>query len=115
MAGGRRVWVVFSGSFFESPFQGAQALDFIGRLHKGFDRIVEIRARPQRHETGFASALQSALRVGLAAGMDAIVAYEARDVGLLAGQWIGLCIWIIGWDDEEEAEQPEGEREKAKA
>ena len=48
----------------------------------------------------------------LALGMDALVAYEARSVGLLAGQWVallvatalvaGLCVWIIGWDDEEE-------------
>ena len=59
--------------------------------------------------------------IGLAAGMDAMVAYEARDVGLLTGQWIGLliattlvaglCIWIIGWDDEEEEER-EKEKEK---
>ena len=50
----------------------------------------------------------------LALGMDAMVAYEARSVGLLAGQWAallvattlvaGLCVWIIGWDDEEEEE-----------
>ncbi len=54
----------------------------------------------------------------LAAGMVAIISYEARDVGLLAGQWAalivatvlvaGLCVWIIGWeDDEEEEEKPE--------
>ena len=55
----------------------------------------------------------------LGLGMDAMVAYEARDVGLLAGQWTaliiattlvaGLCVWIIGWEDEEEeaaADQP---------
>ncbi len=63
--------------------------------------------------------------IGLAAGMDAMVAYEARDVGLLAGQWIGLviattlvaglCIWIIGWDDEEEVEEQEKENGKEKA
>lgn len=51
----------------------------------------------------------------LALGMDAMVIYEAREVGLLAGQWIalviattlvaGLCVWIIGWEDDE----PEGE------
>ena len=50
----------------------------------------------------------------LALGMDAMVAYEARSVGLLAGQWAallvattlvaGLCVGIIGWDDEEEEE-----------
>ncbi len=37
---------------------------------------------------------------------------EARDVGLLLGQWIalivasilvaGLCIWIVSWEDSEE-------------
>ena len=47
----------------------------------------------------------------LALGMDALVAYEARTVGLLIGQWIallvattlvaGLCVWIIGWEDDE--------------
>jgi hypothetical protein len=46
----------------------------------------------------------------LALGMNAIVIYEARSVGLLAGQWAalivattlvaGLCVWIIGWEDE---------------
>jgi hypothetical protein len=48
----------------------------------------------------------------LGIGMVAIIAYEARDVGLLAGQWIalivatilvaGLCVWIIGWEDDED-------------
>jgi hypothetical protein len=48
--------------------------------------------------------------VVLALGMNAIVVYEARSVGLQAGQWIalggattlvaGLCVWIIGWDDD---------------
>jgi hypothetical protein len=52
----------------------------------------------------------------LALGMDLMVAYEARDVGLLAGQWAaliiattlvaGLCVWIIGWEDDEEDEPP---------
>lgn len=51
----------------------------------------------------------------LAIGMVAIISYEARDVGLLPGQWValivatvlvaGLCVWIIGWDDDEEEEQ----------
>ncbi|MEK7276696.1 MAG: hypothetical protein AAB427_05050 [Chloroflexota bacterium] len=51
----------------------------------------------------------------LAAGMVAIITYEARDVGLLAGQWAalivatvlvaGLCVWIIGWEDDEEEEK----------
>jgi hypothetical protein len=52
----------------------------------------------------------------LALGMDLMVAYEARNVGLLAGQWAaliiattlvaGLCVWIIGWEDDEEDEAP---------
>lgn len=51
----------------------------------------------------------------LGIGMVAILAYEAKDVGLLPGQWAalivatvavaGLCVWIIGWEDgDEEAE-----------
>ena len=50
----------------------------------------------------------------LAIGMNAMVVYEARDVGLLTGQWIallvattlvaGLCVWIIGWEDDAEDE-----------
>jgi hypothetical protein len=58
----------------------------------------------------------------LAIGMVAILAYEAKDVGLLPAQWAalvvatvavaGLCVWIIGWEDGEEedaiaAEVPE--------
>ncbi len=63
----------------------------------------------------------------LGLGMDAMVAYEARDVGLLAGQWTaliiattlvaGLCVWIIGWEDEEEeaaADQPAEKPAEAK-
>lgn len=52
--------------------------------------------------------------LALALGMDGLVAFEARGVGLLVGQWIalliattlvaGLCVWIIGWEDEEETE-----------
>ncbi|HOT92577.1 MAG TPA: hypothetical protein PLJ78_11335 [Anaerolineae bacterium] len=48
----------------------------------------------------------------LSIGMVAILVWSARDVGLLAGQWIalivatiavaGLAVWIIGWEDEEE-------------
>ncbi len=50
----------------------------------------------------------------LALGMVAILTYEARDVGLEPSQWFwlivitigvaGLCIWIIGWGDEDEDE-----------
>ncbi|MGD1993931.1 MAG: hypothetical protein PVI59_12120 [Anaerolineae bacterium] len=56
----------------------------------------------------------------LAVGMVAILIWSARDVGLEPGQWLalivatiglaGLCVWIIGWeDDEEEASQEAGE------
>lgn len=48
----------------------------------------------------------------LAVGMVIILVWSARDVGLLAGQWAalivatillaGLCVWIIGWEDEKE-------------
>jgi protein-S-isoprenylcysteine O-methyltransferase Ste14 len=51
----------------------------------------------------------------LAVGMVIVLIWSAKGVGLLAGQWValivativlaGLCVWIIGWDDEEEAEE----------
>jgi hypothetical protein len=51
----------------------------------------------------------------LAVGMVAILVWSARDVGLLPGQWAaliiatigvaGLCVWIIGWEDEEKGEE----------
>ncbi len=54
----------------------------------------------------------------LAVGMVVILVWSARDVGLLPGQWAalivatvllaGLCVWIIGWEDEGE----EGEKER---
>jgi hypothetical protein len=54
----------------------------------------------------------------LAVGMVAILVWSARDVGLLPGQWAaliiatvgvaGLCVWIIGWEDEEEKEEESG-------
>ena len=50
--------------------------------------------------------------IALALGMDGLVAYEARTVGLQPMQWLaligvttlvaGLCVWIIGWEDEED-------------
>ena len=50
----------------------------------------------------------------LGVGMVAIISYEARDVGLLWGQWAalivatiavgGLCVWIISWEDDESEE-----------
>jgi hypothetical protein len=60
----------------------------------------------------------------LAVGMVAILAWSARDVGLLAGQWAalivatiglaGLCVWIIGWEDvdEEASDRAESEGEE---
>lgn len=52
--------------------------------------------------------------VVLAVGMVAILLWSARDVGLLPGQMLalaiatvlvaGLCIWIIGWEEEETEE-----------
>ena len=58
----------------------------------------------------------------LAAGMVVILVWSARDVGLLPVQWFalivatiglaGLCVWIIGWEDEwEDEEGEEGEKE----
>lgn len=53
----------------------------------------------------------------LAAGMVAILVYEARSVGLQGMQWFwlvvitilvaGACIWIISWGDDED--EPEGQ------
>jgi K+ transporter len=49
----------------------------------------------------------------LSLGCTGLLIYEARDVGLTTGNWIalivatiavaGLCIWIVSWEDEEEA------------
>jgi hypothetical protein len=54
----------------------------------------------------------------LGIGMVVILAYEAKDVGLLPGQWAaliiatiavaGLCVWIIGWEDDDEGEEKPG-------
>ncbi len=53
----------------------------------------------------------------LALGMVGILVYEARDVGLLATQWLalivatvlvaGLCVWIISWEDS--SDEPESQ------
>lgn len=50
--------------------------------------------------------------IALAVGMVVILLWSAKDVGLLPTQLIalvaatillaGLCIWIIGWEDNEE-------------
>ena len=57
----------------------------------------------------------------LAIGMVAILVWSAWDVGLEPGQWAalivatiglaGLCVWIIGWEEEEPTdEQEQGEK-----
>lgn len=61
--------------------------------------------------------------VVLAIGMVAILVWSARDVGLLPGQWAalivatigvaGLCVWIIGWEDEETPEKTDSQQEKS--
>jgi hypothetical protein len=48
----------------------------------------------------------------LSVGMVVLLLIEARDVGLLPGQWLalmiatvlvaGACVWIISWEDEDE-------------
>jgi len=48
----------------------------------------------------------------LSLGMVVILVVEARDVGLLAGQWValllatigvaGLCVWIVSWEDRDD-------------
>lgn len=53
--------------------------------------------------------------VVLSLGIVGLLVYEARDVGLTAGNWIaliiasiivsGLCIWIVSWEDEEESQE----------
>lgn len=52
----------------------------------------------------------------LSVGMAAIIAWEARDVGLLPMQWLaliaatvlvaGLSVWIIGWEDDDDDAEP---------
>ena len=67
----------------------------------------------------------------LALGMVILLVIEARDVGLLPGQWValivatilvaGACIWIISWEDEddvdaeESADKPRQENQQDKA
>jgi len=58
----------------------------------------------------------------LAIGMVAILIWSARDVGLEALQWAtlivatillaGLCVWIIGWNDQEENVEEEAQDEE---
>ena len=53
----------------------------------------------------------------LALGMVILLVIEARDVGLLPGQWIalivatvlvaGACIWIVSWEDSDDEDADE--------
>ena len=50
----------------------------------------------------------------LAIGMVIILVWSARDVGFTSSQWValiittillaGACVWIIGWEDDEETD-----------
>jgi hypothetical protein len=50
----------------------------------------------------------------LAIGMVIILAWSAKDVGFTTSQWValiittillaGACVWIIGWEDDEDEE-----------
>jgi len=62
----------------------------------------------------------------LAIGMVVILIWSARDVGFTGSQWAalivttillaGACVWIIGWeDDEEEVEEAPPETESKEA
>ncbi len=56
----------------------------------------------------------------LSLGIVILLVIEARDVGLLLGQWIalivasvvvaGLCIWIVSWEDQDEAAEESAEQ-----
>ncbi len=53
--------------------------------------------------------------IALAIGMVIVLVIAARDVGLLWNQWLflvlatiglaGLCVWIIGWEANDEEEE----------
>lgn len=53
--------------------------------------------------------------IALATGMVILLVLEARDVGLLVGQWAalivttilvaGVCVWIISFEDEDPEEE----------
>ncbi len=61
----------------------------------------------------------------LSVGIVVLLMIEARDVGLLIGQWLalivasilvaGLCIWIVTWEDSDEkaAESANGTKPQA--
>jgi hypothetical protein len=60
----------------------------------------------------------------LAIGMVIILVWSARDVGFTSSQWValiittillaGACVWIIGWEDDEETEVNTGEDKEGK-
>lgn len=59
----------------------------------------------------------------LAIGMVLILVWSARDVGFTGGQWValvittillaGACVWIIGWEDDDEDEVDPAEQNGA--
>ena len=61
----------------------------------------------------------------LAIGMVIILVLSASTVGFTPGQWTalvittillaGACVWIIGWEDDEEDAEALGEQAKAEA
>lgn len=61
----------------------------------------------------------------LAIGMVIILVWSARDVGFTPGQWTalvittillaGACVWIIGWEDEEDDAQASAEQAQTEA
>ena len=61
---------------------------------------------------------QLTMWAALAVGMVVILVWSARNEGFAAGQWAaligatvvlaGLCAWIIGWGEDEDASEPEG-------
>jgi hypothetical protein len=63
--------------------------------------------------------------VVLAIGMVIILVWSAWEVGFTPGQWTalvittillaGACVWIIGWEDDEDEAQPEQTPTEAEA
>ncbi len=61
----------------------------------------------------------------LAVGMVIILLLSARNVGLELSQWValivatillaGACVWIIGWDDDNDLEEDEAEAARENA
>ena len=60
----------------------------------------------------------------LAIGMVIILVWSAKDVGFTTSQWValvittillaGACVWIIGWEDDEDEEIQQEQIEKQK-